>query len=115
MAKKKEPAAEEIILFEEPHNTGPITTTISIVLPEVQVQDADLDLLDDDLEVDMSAENLYPPIPAANHMVNRAGNQLVTPPKKEYVNRFLPLLAAFVATITFGIGLVAIGVLIGQS
>lgn len=106
MTKKKEHTADDIAVLEP---VEPITSTISIVLPDIKVQEH----VDREPRNKVSVEDLHPPVPASHHVLNQYGNQLVTPPRKEHVNRFLPLLAAIVATLTFAIGLVAVGVVIG--
>lgn len=109
----EEAAATEVAILEN-INAEPITTTISVIVPEVDVQDAAVDL-DELQDIDMRASTLYPPIPAGKHVINNYGNQLVARPKKEYASRLLPILATGMAALAFAIGLVAIGVIIGQT
>lgn len=106
MTNKPEHTADDIAVLEPVETT---TSTISIIIPE-PIAAVDVDEL---LEVDLAVENQFPPVPASRHILMQESNQLVTRPRT-YENRFLPIVAAIVATFTFGVGLVAIGVLIGQ-
>lgn len=110
MTNKPEYTADDVAVLEP---SEPTTSTISIIVPDVTSLVIDVDA--EDVEVlDMSPENLFPPVPASQHVLMQENN-MIHQVRNEYTNRFAFVIATFTALITFGIGLAVVGVLIGQA